>query len=184
MTTVVPELDAAPDWTALRAHRSPLWRPGMNTQFEPWVALAETNTGHLMVPCGRDADRAREIVARWHLIAQRGDTLDRNGHQVIYGAAVVDPRGELDSAWKLERVGSVPDPHGLPRWTPLTVMSRWGRCLRCSAERWPGCYVAVRLDGCAECLPATETDDPRQWPPDPDRPAGGPPVAAKPTKKR
>ncbi len=154
------------DWSALRATRSPFWRPGMNTRFEPYVALAETNLGHVVVPCGRDVDQAREVVTRWRGLAEQGVSERR-----IYGAAVVGPRGEIVEAWKLPLCGSVPDPSGPPRWAPVRRINQAVSCIRCGVERWPGCYVALDQRGCSQCMPLDEGDDPRPWPGEGERPA-------------
>ncbi|MBC8091963.1 MAG: hypothetical protein H7Y15_08505 [Pseudonocardia sp.] len=154
----------APDWPALRAHRSRFWRPGMNTRFEPYVALAETNCGHVALPCGRNVEQAREMITRWRLLSEAGHVV--NGAMTV-GAAVIDPRGEIVEAWRLPEIGSVPDPGGSSRWSSLRQQGDWRPCLSCGAARWPGCYVAVDGTGCALCMPARETDDPRTWPAEP-----------------
>jgi len=139
--------------------RGPYWRPGMNSNSEPWVALAECATGHLVVPCHRNAGHARAVVSRWEALHVAG--LSATAAGVMVGAAVVDPAGEVVEGW-----GSCPVP-GSPRWPPLRRLADPATCPRCLVRRWPGCWVAVRLDGCSACLPAVEMADPRVWPSEP-----------------
>lgn len=136
--------------------RGPYWRPGDSVLAEPWVALAETNTGHLMVPCGRNRQHALDTVARWRALAERDMQVDP--HRVVVGAAVVDPRGEVVESW-----GSVPVPGGEPRWVTLHRLMTPQTCA-CGSERPPGAWVTRGSDGCVECLPEREAHDPRPWP--------------------
>lgn len=161
----VPD-DVTPDFAVLRARRSPFWRPGMNTTNEPWVALAETNVGHLMVPCGANMIYAREVATRWRLLTELGHGIGYAEAHCV-GAAVVDPRGEVQECWRLPEVGSVPVPGGPTRWAPLIRLQRWQTCLGCGERRWPGTWVVQGVTGCALCQPAREADDPRVWPVEP-----------------
>jgi hypothetical protein len=168
----------SPDWTALREHRSPWWRPGMNTQLEPWAALAETNVGHIVQLFGRDENRARERMARWRLVADLNDGW-ADGRYLV-AAVLVDPRGEVVEGWK--RSGdTLPHPLAPPRWSPLRQLSEWTTCISCKARRWPGCWIEVGGAGCALCLPARETDDPRVWPREPEQVVPDPTAAKKKT---
>lgn len=131
---------------------------------EPWVALAETSTGHLIVPCGRDAGAALAAVAHWRAQVAAGVPMDP--YRVCAGAAVVDPAGAVVESW-----GSVPTPGGRARWLPLLRLREVAPCRGCGELRWPGCWVAFDLDGCSGCVPAAEVHDPRVWPSEPARPA-------------
>jgi hypothetical protein len=133
---------------------------------EPWVALAETGTGHLVVPCGRDAARATAIVGYWAALTELGRPID--AQRMCVGAVVVNPDGHAVQGW-----GDQPTPGGRPRWEPILKLREVTTCRRCAQLRWPGCWMRLDLVGCALCLPATdEQRDPRPWPPDPPRPAG------------
>lgn len=157
------------DWASLRARRSPYWRPGMNTQREPYVVIAETSLGRRMVPCGPDVDRAREVLQRWKRCTELGVPLQPQDPAVCVGAAVIDPRGDVVEAWKIPG-GTIPDPLGEPRWLPISVTSTWVVCRGCGARRWPGCYLTRERDACRECLLPVEVGDPRCWPDEPPEP--------------
>lgn len=143
--------------------RGPYWRPGESVIAEPWVALCESNVGHLVVPYGRRQDRARELIERWEALTKLGRLIDY--HRTAVGAAVVNPRGEVVAGW-----GSVPVPGGAPRWAPLHRLMEPAPCAGCSAPRWPGCWMVADLSGCAVCQPTRESADPRVWPPEPSPP--------------
>lgn len=144
------------------APRGPYWRPGMNSNTEPWSALAEVNTGHLLIPCHRNRAHAHKVIERWRALVDAGLRFDP--FRVVVGAAVVDPSGVVVAHW-----GCVPVP-GAPRWSSLVRLADPAVCVRCRARRWPGCWVAVDLRGCSRCLPAVEAADPRVWPGEPPEP--------------
>ncbi len=127
------------------------------------MALAETNVGHLVVPCSRNAGQAMAVVAHWRALAEAGLTVDAL-HTVV-GGAVVDPAGNVVESW-----GSVPVPGGRSRWSPLSRLRDWAACLACGVDRWPGCWVDAALEGCGVCLPGADDADPRPWPNDPPEP--------------
>ena len=139
---------------------SPYFVPGM-VENAPWVALAETNAGHLVVPSGPNETHARDVTRRWRLIAERGNPI-ANGGTFAVGAVVVGPDGVCSDAW-----GDAPTP-GSPRWAWSSRRSEWGKCSGCDRLFWPGC---VTVGGqCQECVRARETADPRRWPSDPPYP--------------
>lgn len=145
--------------------RGPYWRPGQSILVEPWAAIAECNTGHRVQLYGRSSARALEMVQRWRLLTERGEPIDGLGIRAV-SAAVVNPRGDVTASWVTE--GAVPPvPGGTPRWSTLHRVAAPVACLGCKAERWAGCWMPRDLSGCAECLPARETDDPRVWPIEP-----------------
>lgn len=146
--------------------RSVYWVPGDSVLVEPWYAVAESNVGHLAVPCGRNREHAHTTAARWRALL---DAAVVDPHRIIVGAAVVDPRGDVVASW-----GSVPVPGGAPRWVGLYRLDRAETCLGCGAPRWAGCWVPRDLSGCGECQPEREAADPRVWPLEPDPPAGTP----------
>ena len=142
--------------------RGPYWRPGMNSRVEPWSALAEVSTGHLLTPCHRSSAHAHSVVEHWRALVDAGLRFDP--FRVMVGAAVVDPSGVIVAHW-----GCCPTP-GAPRWSPLMRLRDPAVCTRCRARRWPGCWVAVDLGGCSRCVPAVEAADPRVWPGEPPEP--------------
>lgn len=145
--------------------RSPYWVVGMNYD-EPWTAVAQTNTGIVIVPCGISADDAVATVRRWHSLTTNGAAI--HPHCYAVGAAVVNPDGAVTGRW-----GEAPLPGAASRWTPLTmILADEGpvSCRECYAPRWRGCWLALDHYGCSVCLPPTETRDPRTWPEEPDRP--------------
>lgn len=153
--------------SALRSYpvRGPYWRPGFNALSEPWAALAETNTGHLVSLQGRNSGAALAVVKHWEALAALGQMLDM---RVIVGAALVNPAGEVREGW-----GSIPLPGGPARWAPITRLREPMQCTQCHRQRWVGCWVDLTGQGCAECMPAREADDPRVWPLDPPEPSTG-----------
>jgi hypothetical protein len=160
------------------SRRGPYWRPGDSVIAEPWVALAETNTGHGVYRFGKDRDRAAAEVARWEALARVfGDRPDPSGRLVV-GGALVDPHGGVVSGW-----GVVPVPGGISRWSKLRRLLEARECGRCGSPRWPGCWVAADLGGCAVCLPETEAADPRCWPADPTPPSGAAVVVRAPARR-
>lgn len=174
-------LDPGVDFTALRARRSRFWRPGRNTRFAPWVALAETNLGFVALDLGERVDAARERVASWHRIAT-GSGAFPDPALIMVGAVVVDPRGDIHDGWKLPGIGSMPDPVGSPRWAQLRRITEWTSCSSCRERRWPGCYVLAAGGGCSLCQPLRELQDPRAWPSEPDHGGPDPVVVAAETK--
>lgn len=157
-----------------KPRRSPYWRRGME-RGAPWVALAECNTGQFIVPCGTDPAAAAAAVRRWRSIAE-SEQREPSGRRIV-GAAVVDPHGDIVSSWALNtREGHTPNVGGPPRWTPLMRVSQATECGQCHTVRWPGCWMAPDLDGCAQCMPADEVGDPREWPKDPLKPRERPVV--------
>lgn len=145
--------------------QSPYWVIGMNAG-EPWTAVAQTNVGIQIVPCHSNADRAREVVGKWQAQAQARGQIAPG--VAVAGACVVDPVGRASSSW-----GRAPRPGGTSLWVPLMRlrMEQPVTCLECQAWRWQGCWVAVDMRGCSQCLPAAEAADPRVWPDEPQRPA-------------
>lgn len=169
---------APSDLDGARSRRSPYWVPGMSTLVEPWVALAESNAGHVIVPCGANEDYAREVVARWQVFAERGMGISGGGRVKAVGACVVDPRGEIHECWRLDG-GSFPEPGGAPRWVPLVSVKEWTTCTGCGARRAPGWWVTLDRSGCSACQPERERDDPREWPFEGDALAPDPEATAK-----
>lgn len=149
------------------AVRGPYWVPGMSVLAEPWVALAESSTGHLVVPCGRNAERAHRVVDNWRALVESGQLVDR--FREVVSAAVVNPRGEIVSSWAVGGA-ALPTPGGEPRWRNLHRLLEAQDCRGCGAPRWPGCWVTREVNGCGVCLPQAETADPRRWPPEPSAP--------------
>jgi len=162
---VVPNTD--PDSPFHR--RSVYWRPGHNVLREPWVALAECNTGHLIVPCADNRRHAEQTVATWAALQRRGQHLD--AVRRVYGGVVVSPVGELSQAWDDGAGFGPPRPGGPTRWVPLRRMRERATCTGCGRECWAGCWLIEGLGGCAACQPEREAPDPRAWPPDPPDPA-------------
>jgi hypothetical protein len=147
---------------------SPYWVIGMSHR-EPWVALAQTNLGLTMAPCGVNRGAALRACGHWRHLTDRGLPLSATSGFAV-GAAVIDPAGEVVRAW-----GEAPTPGGTSRWVPLMRLNLPApiRCLSCQAQRWQGCWVAVDLSGCSACLPGQEAADPRRWPDEP-RPPDAP----------
>lgn len=153
--------------------QSPYWVVGMAPD-EPWTAVAQTNTGLLIAPCGRDGARAVTTMNAWRSLTRLGQPI--HPHAWAVGACVVDPDGRVKGSW-----GRAPQPGGTSIWAPLMRLARPEptSCMECHQPRWPGCWVAVDMYGCSACLPPTETADPRRWPDEPDRPAALTAVGAK-----
>lgn len=147
------------------SRRGPYWQPGDSVIAEPWVAVAETSTGHVVTRCGRNYAHAVELVEHWEALHHAGLLFD--AARDVVGAAVVDPHGAVVQSW-----GSVPVPGGPPRWSALLRLMVEQDCRECGAPRWPGCWVGLHVQGCGECLPARELDDPRPWPAEPSRSGG------------
>lgn len=139
---------------------SPYFVAGM-PEGAPWVALAETNLGHLAVPSGTNEAHARKVCRSWELVAGRGHPVAIGGTFAV-GAVVVGPDGVCSDAW-----GDAPTP-GSPRWAWSSRRSEWGKCAGCDRLSWPGCVTVAGR--CQECVKAGETADPRRWPDDPPYP--------------
>lgn len=134
----------------------PYWMPGDDGNT-PWVALLETTTGHVVSPSCRSRERAARVVERYRMAPPWGGGM-------VLGGAVIAPDGSALDTW-----GSVPVP-GRPRWEGIQRLSMWARCTGCGELRWPGSWVTVTAGRCAGCTRESETEDPRQWPPDPPHP--------------
>jgi hypothetical protein len=188
-TTIRPSLrtpGADPRFSLDR--RGPYWQPGDSIMSEPWVALGESNTGHVVLRTGRNVEHAHALVGRWRAEHEQG--IEQVGGRLILGGAVVAPSGEVVSGW-----GSVPEPGAAPRWSPLLRVLQTRPCGFCGAERWPGCWVgapvvsgqpssAWRVEGCHACLPEREQADPRVWPHEPAEPGAVPEGKRRPSTPR
>lgn len=157
---------------------SPYWRPGM-LDGAPWTALAETNYGQVMVPCGTNEAHARKVVRGWRTLAESGYEVGHGGRYAVAGT-VVDPRGEFSDEWGDVIVASK------PRWSPIWRVRDWTRCTGCDVVLWPGCLASVADGQCVSCVSATESDDPRVWPDEPRDPglANYPPHLGGPKKTK
>jgi hypothetical protein len=145
---------------------SPYWVFGMHPEGT-WTAVVQTNVGLAIVPCGFSRDRTIELIAYWKAKTRRGYPIDSDGSLAV-GAVAVDPEGRAVSRW-----GRAPEPGGTSRWAPLLrlKMPEPVNCLACGSERWQGCWVALDLHGCKECLTRDEVTDPRPaWPSEPRMP--------------
>lgn len=146
------------------APRSPYWVIGMESN-EPWVALAQTNVGLVIVPCNRNAEHAHDVAGKWRSLTRQG--LPIKPHTWAVGASVIDPRGAITGQW-----GDAPRAGGTSRWVPLMMLQRpeLVTCLECHGRRWQGCWMALDMHGCSRCLPTQEVHDPRRWPEEPPQP--------------
>lgn len=140
---------------AVRGH---FWQPGHNVTVEPWTVLIETSVGQKIIPCGRDAARARTLVA---ILA---GTERVPGADTVLGVVVIAPDGTPSHGWAATD-GAVPVP-GAPLWSRLARLAHADRCPRCESTRWPGCWVGQA--GCGACGP----DNRPGWPADPPAPVG------------
>lgn len=141
-------------------HGSPFFRPGME-EGAPWVVVAETNLGHLIVPGGASGDHVRKVNAHWRLLSGQGREVAMGGARAVAGC-VVDPAGVLLDCW-----GEGVVTPGSPRWVPITRVTSWLRCSACSEPLWPGCLVSTPGGRCVTCVARDEADDPREWPDEP-----------------
>lgn len=138
---------------------SPFFVPGM-IEGAPWVAIAETNFGHLTCVSATEA-HARKVAVRYRALAAIGRDVSLTGSRAVAGA-VVDPTGALSDEW-----GDRPITLGSPRWTPITMVSQWMRCAGCGRALWPGSVVTVTTGRCRGCTAPGEAADPRPWPSEP-----------------
>lgn len=141
---------------------SPFHRPGM-LEGAPWVAVAQTNFGHLSAPAHVNEAHARSVCRHWRALTDRGWEISPGGVEAV-GAMVVDPSGVVVESW------GDPFAVGQRRWRPITRLSHWTRCAGCSDVLWPGCLVTVAGGLCVTCTAADEHDDPRVWPGEPSDP--------------
>jgi len=118
-----------------------------------WRVLAETNMGHLAVPCGGNAGHGARVMRQWATLTERRWPIASGGVRAA-GAALFDPDGGVALSF-----GFVPTP-GVPGWEPLTRVTRWGSCPGCQAWLWPGRWVVTHSGRCRLCAP----EDGRVWP--------------------
>lgn len=151
---------------------SPYFQPGM-AAGTPWTAVARSVLGTVVVvPYGRDEQRAIETTRVWHLHSELGDT--GPGEAPMVGGCVVGPDGAVTHGW-----GHVPEQGSVSPWEPIE-RATWARgCGECGTEIWLGRWRGMASGRCMECLRRAE---PRPWwPRDAPRPV---PVAARSAKKK
>lgn len=118
-----------------------------------WRVLAETNAGHLSVPCGGNVGHGVRVMREWEIVTGAGRPVAVGGAMAA-GAALFDPAGAVVVSF-----GFVPTP-GVPAWESLSRVSVWGSCPGCQAWLWPGRWVVTRGGRCRLCAP----EDGRVWP--------------------
>lgn len=157
---------------------SPFHVPGM-VEGAPWSVLAETNIGHLMVPCHSNESAARKANRAYRSAWERGFEAAFGGVRAM-GGMIVTPTGAVEDEW-----GAAPV-LGTPRWRAVSRASHWTECSRCHRQLWPGCLTGVESGRCMSCMATDEMDDPRVWPDEPPYPGDNalPDHLKKSTKKR
>lgn len=129
------------------------------TRYDAWLALAETNIGHVAVPCGANAGHGVAVVRKWRKLAETGHPVTTAGASAV-GAALFSPDGAAVASW-----GYVPVP-GSPGYEPLYRVAEWGLCPGCGMYMWPGRWVT----GDKKCRLCVWDTDGRVWPDEPDFP--------------
>ena len=129
------------------------------TRHDAWLALAETNIGHVAVPCGANAGHGVATVRRWEKLAEMGREITTHGASAV-GAALFDPDGAVAVSW-----GWDVDP-ARPWFGSLQRTTEWGLCPGCGMYMWPGRWVTAEKK-CRLCVWDTEE---RPWPHEPDFP--------------
>ena len=129
------------------------------THHEAWLALAETNIGHVAVPCGANAGHGVAVVRRWAKLAEMGRVITTAGAAAV-GAALFAPDGTAAVSWGYEPVP------GQPGYEPLRQVTEWGLCPGCGMYMWPGRWVTTGR----QCRVCVGDADGRVWPQEPDFP--------------
>lgn len=131
-----------------------------HTRNDAWLAVAETNTGQVTVPCGGNAGHGVSVMWNWELLAVGGQPIGNGGVRAI-GGALFDPDGEAAMAW-----GWQPE-RGQPAYEPIYQVQDWFTCPQCGMWVWPGRWVRVADRACRWCLSGTDN---RTWPVEADFP--------------